>query len=205
MARALVILAAVLAVGFLIYSTTKTADQYASAKFENPVDAADSSALFQKRFQAQQGLDSLKAYVATNPSDPKARLSYADHLYDAEYWAEAKEQFAAYLKSEPKDADARVDYAFSIAQADNDVEGAIAQLNKTLEYQPDHVNALFNAGILSLREVQGANHADALVKAKGYFERARKAAEIKNPDMVPQIDKILSEMENVGKTPPAIN
>jgi tetratricopeptide (TPR) repeat protein len=200
--RLIGIFALIAALGIAAFLYTRKEDKFIEAQGNDQQHAtlmADTSALHNKRVAAQTAIDSLQNHLRTNSGDTSAQLTLANRLYDAEYWRDAKREYEAYLKANPRNADARVDYAFSIAQADEDYEGAIAQMDKAIDSDPNHVQALFNAGILSLRTLGGADHAAGLKKAKAYFERARVAAQKSTPDMVPQIDNLIEEIENVGK------
>jgi tetratricopeptide (TPR) repeat protein len=188
----------ILAVGVGIYFIAQKPDKFAPTQenMTSSTAAVDSAALFQKRLAAQPVLDSLERAVKANPKDQAALLLLADNYFDTEYWDRARKAFATYLVMKPSDVDARVDYATTIVRADDDPELAITQIEKALEYNPNHALGLYNAGFFSLRK-SGANHMAGLEQAKSYFNRARKAAETSNPQMVETIDKILSELEKM--------
>jgi tetratricopeptide (TPR) repeat protein len=141
-------------------------------------------------------MDSLETYLRTNENDHPAILSLANIYYDAEMWGKAEPLYTQYLAKEPQDVDARVDYAFVIAQTTGDFKRAIAEIEKGLKYEPDHVHALFNAGILSLRETTDDKHT-SVGAAKEYFLRAKRSALVKDPKMAEQIDQVLEEIRKV--------
>jgi cytochrome c-type biogenesis protein CcmH/NrfG len=199
----ILILLAIFAIGVGVYFTTRLPDKFAATQpTADNAQAPDSTELFQHRTLAQPRLDSLKRALETNPSDSDAMIELANVNFDLQYWPEAYHAFEAYLKLHPKDQDARVDYATTVDKVENNTQAAINQIEKVLEENPNHIRALFNAGILSLKSTGDKNHAEELSKAKDYFERARHAAETQDTSVIPTIDKILSEIESVH--PPAM-
>ena len=191
----------ILAVGVGIYFIAQKPDKFAPTQ-ENMTSSAaavDSSALFQKRLAAQPILDSLERAVKANSKDQEALLQLANNYFDTEYWDRARKAFAAYLVMNPSNVDARVDYATTIVRADDDPDLAITQIEKALEYNPNHALGLYNAGFFSLRK-SGANHMAGFSEARGYFNRARKAAETSNPELVVSIDKILTELDKMAES-----
>jgi tetratricopeptide (TPR) repeat protein len=196
-----VILGAVVLMAIGIYLYSKKEDVFSAAPPPAPehhAHSADSLKVLQQRVALQPTIDSLRLVLAANPEDIPAQLHLANALYDAEFWPESMQQYEAYLEHVPGNADARVDYGFAIARAEGDMDRAVEEMERALTYSPDHVNALFNAGILSLRNAK-ADRTAAFEQARGYFARARKAA--KDPVMQGQIDQILAEMEKVESAP----
>lgn len=183
----------ILAVSMTIYYSTKKEEKYSAIPLQSP--NTDDSEIVAKRALAAPILDSLVRALQSNPND-STHLALANGYYDAEYWDKARAEYEIYLAKHPENADARVDYGFTLMEATKDPKVAIAQFDKALESQPNHLNALFNAGILSLRVEQGG-HAEAALKAKDYFERAREVAKTKNPDLIPQIDTILAAVDRI--------
>lgn len=193
----------ILALGVVLYFVFQKPDKFApkTASTDNPHAAqADSSELFSKRLRLQPMMDSLETIVKANPDDHHTLLSLANVYYDAEMWDKAEPLYTKYLAKEPQDVDARVDYAFVIAQTTGDFKRAIAEIEKGLKYEPDHVYALFNAGILSLRQTTGDKHT-SIAAAKEYFLRAKQSALVKDPKMAEQIDQILEEIRKVEEEP----
>lgn len=195
----------IVAVGVGLFFATQKEEVFAEAHSPNDghdhgtqMTAADSARMEQQMIAVNNRIDSLQHIVEDNPSDHGAKLTLANTYYDVGRWEDAKTAYATYLESNPKDVDARVDYAYAMVQASNDPGAGIGEIEKALTYNPNHVNALFNAGVLSL-QLRGEDHAQSLAKAKVFFERAKVAAAKENPALVPQIEKILLEMDNVKK------
>jgi len=180
----------VLAASFGIFRVVSKPD-----KFQD----VDSSAALQKRLFFQHIVDSLHTELASNPSNAAAHLSLADALYDEGQWAGSVKEFQIYLAGNPADADARVDYGYAIAQNSGNLNDALAEIDTALRYQPEHLNALINAGIMTAQTVTDTNHAVALARAKNYFERAKAVAEKTNPAIADRIDTLIQEINNTGQ------
>ena len=87
----------------------------------------------------------------------KTALTYkAAHQFE-----KAAEYFKKSLDSDPKNIAVRADYASCLYYL-GDVDGALAQLNKSLTYDSKHPGTLFNIGVI---ELNGKHDADAAVAA----------------------------------------
>lgn len=99
-------------------------------------------------------LEKLKA----NPNDATT-LNQLGILYRATHqFKEAEGYFEKSLEVNPKNVDVRTDLA-SCLYYTGDADGAIAQLNKALTYDPKHAGALMNLGIIKWKgknDVPGA-------------------------------------------------
>ena len=87
----------------------------------------------------------------------------------------AAEYFKKSLEADPNNVAVRADYA-SCLYYTGDIDGAIAQLQKSLTYDPKHVGTLYNLGMI---EFKGKGNSDAAVAA---WERLLKL----NPDVPPK-------------------
>lgn len=96
--------------------------------------------------------------LKTNPKDA-ATLNQLGILYRATHqFKEAEGYFEKSLEIDPKNADVRTDLA-SCLYYTGDADGALAQLNKVLTYDPKHAGALMNIGIIKWKaknDVPGA-------------------------------------------------
>jgi tetratricopeptide (TPR) repeat protein len=145
-------------------------------------------------------VDSLESVIKTS-DNPETELALANAYYDGEYWDKALALYEHYLDHDPNNINARIDYAYSITQVTGDFKLAITEIEKALAVDPEHVQGLFNAGILSLRANINDKEA-ALKSARSYFIRAKTAsAKQGNAQMSAQIDEILKEMDRVAKEP----
>lgn len=118
----------------------------------------------------------------------KAGLTYkASHQFD-----KAAEYFKKSLDSDPKNVAVRADYASCLYYL-GDVDGALAQLSKSLTYDPKHPGTLYNIGMI---EWKGKGDTNAAVAA---WEKMIKL----NPDL-PQKDQIQHTIEMVKQSKPQI-
>jgi tetratricopeptide (TPR) repeat protein len=102
--------------------------------------------------------------LAKLKSDPQnARLQNEIGLIyeSAHQFKEAAGYFERSLQDDPKNIGARADYA-SCLYYTGDVDGALAQLDKSLAYDPKHAGTLMNIGIIKWR---GKNDVDGAVAA----------------------------------------
>lgn len=194
------ILAVIIAIGFILYLSFDKPDVFAEIEKQADPHAlqTDQAELNAKRLRFQKEIDSLLMIRETNPDDEEVLLHLANRYYDIEDWGRSMPLYGAYLQIHPENVDARVDFAFTVAQATGDYTRAIEEIEKGLKYDPKHVHALFNAGILSLR-ANMTNKDLALKTAGAYFIRAKSIAEVSNPEMAAQIDEILAEIEKVER------
>lgn len=101
--------------------------------------------------QAQPVLEKLKS----NPNDPET-LHELGRIYRATHqFKEAAGYYAKALQSDPKNIMMRADYATCLYYT-GDVDGALAELNTSLSYDPKHAGTLFNIGVI---EWQGKHDA----------------------------------------------
>jgi tetratricopeptide (TPR) repeat protein len=184
---------AVGAISFGILKFVSKPDVYASPSAHDTTDMAQKRAVFQPI------IDSIKLVLTKNPKDEEATLHLANVEYDAGDWNESVRNYQAYLSMKPRDADARVDYAYAIAQQTGDIEKSLVQIDSALKFDPDHLNALVNAGILSTQMVSNGNHQEALKRSRSYFERAKALALKKDPAMAGRIDTLLMEIDKTGE------
>ena len=125
--------------------------------------------------QAQPLLTKLK-------SDPNnaAELVQVGAIYHSTHqFKEAAVYYGRAVQSDPKNTATRNKLASSLYR-DGDVDGAIAQLNRALTYDPKDANALFNLGMIKLQGKQDGEGALAawqrLLKANPQLSGDRKAA-----------------------------
>lgn len=192
----------VIGLGTLIFFITKRPEKFAEqsnphAKENHEAQAQaakDSADMIARRSHFAPIVDSLKKALDADPQNLETQLHYANALYESSLWTDAEEVYSHYLKAKPKDTDARVDYAFVLTQTTHDFHRAVEELEKVLALDPTHIKALFNAGLLSIQAFE--NREEALTKATGYFQRARKAAEDQHQsEMLANIEQILAELE----------
>lgn len=193
------ILLCTLALGTVIYFVSRKPDKFADNphKASTAQTAADSSEINSKRLKLAPLTDSLLAIIAINANDDHAHLLLANVYYECEFWDKAKTEYEFFLARNPEDVDARVDYAYVLAQTTGDFKASVEEIKKALKQDPEHINALFNAGILTIR----ANLDDkkkAVADATPYFNRALAAAKKQHNDkMAEQITRVMAELEKL--------
>ncbi len=85
--------------------------------------------------------------LRNDPNNPKLLIQVAAIYKSSHQFKEASDYFAKALKIDPKNVPARTEMA-SCLYYTGDVDGALAQLNQSLKYNPNDANALFNLGLI---------------------------------------------------------
>jgi len=93
--------------------------------------------------QAQPLLEKLKA----TPSDPELLAKIGNVYYDAQQYPSAIEFYQRALKIQPENTDIRTDMATAFWYTGNS-DVAIDEFRKSLTYEPNKPNALFNLGMV---------------------------------------------------------
>jgi tetratricopeptide (TPR) repeat protein len=130
-----------------------------SKKEQAPVqDQAAAPQMPAANLQLAGQISELEKQVAANPSDMQAVLKLANMSHDGRFFDKAITYYKRYLEKNPKDANARVDLGICYFENGNDDE-AQKQMLAALKYDPKHLQAHFNLGIVNLRarRIQEAN------------------------------------------------
>jgi len=103
-------------------------------------------------------ISELEMQVAANPSDMQALLKLANMSHDGRFFDKAITYYRRYLDKNVKDANARVDLGICYFE-NGDNDEAQKQMLTALKYDPKHLQAHFNLGIVNLkaRRIQEAN------------------------------------------------
>jgi cytochrome c-type biogenesis protein CcmH/NrfG len=120
--------------------------------------------------QKMPSLDDMKRMADTKAAPLLAKLKSDENnpqlqnqiglIYEkAHQFKEAAGYFKNSLERDPKNIGTRADYA-SCLYYTGDIDGALAQLNESLKYDPKHVGTLFNIGIIRWK---GKNDIDGAV------------------------------------------
>ncbi len=145
--------------------------------------------------------DSLLQVIAVNPNDDQAHLMLANVYYETEFWEKAKTEYEIFLKKNPEDINARLDYSFVISQTTGDFKIALDQIKKALSYDAENVDALFKAGMMTIR-ANLDNKKKAVREAIPYFNRALASAKKQHNDkMAEQIEQVMAELNKVQESP----
>ena len=98
------------------------------------------------------------AELQSKPNDAVLLNKIALSYKAAHQFREAASYFKKSLESDPRNVAVRADYA-SCLYYTGDVDGALAQLEKSLTYDPNHAGTLFNIGMIKWKgkgDVDGA-------------------------------------------------
>lgn len=128
--------------------------------------------------QAAPLLEKLKS----NPNDSSLLVQVGAIYHTTHRFKEASEYYSRALDSDPKNVAVRTKLASSLYR-NGDIDGAIAQLNKALTYDPKDANALFDLGKIRLQgkgDPKGALAAwQHLLKTNPQLSPDRKATVLK--------------------------
>jgi cytochrome c-type biogenesis protein CcmH/NrfG len=93
--------------------------------------------------QAAPLIEKLKA----DPANPETLTSIGNVYYDAQLYPTAIDYYQRVLQVEPANTGVRTDMATAIWYTGN-ADGAIAEFQKSLSYDPNKANTLFNLGVV---------------------------------------------------------
>ena len=137
----------------------------------------------------------LLAKLKTNPNDADV-LNQLGMMYRATHqFKTAIDYYQKSLDINPKNVGARTDMASCLYYL-GDVDGALAQLDKSLAYDPKHAGTLINIGIIRWK---GKNDVDGAVAA---WEKAIKLSP--NPQDKEAIQHMISQAKQHQKSAPSI-
>jgi cytochrome c-type biogenesis protein CcmH/NrfG len=169
-------------VGFLIRgSAAQAAPTMASAAQSENAPAAPPAmgqgqmpTLEQMKHMADKQAEPLIQQIKTDPKNA-GLWNQVGLIYKATHqFKDAETYFQKSLEIDPKNVTVRADLA-SCMYYEGDVDGALAQLNKSLTYDPRHAGTLMNIGIIRLKgkhDTSGAVAAwEDLLKQNPNFEK----------------------------------
>lgn len=96
---------------------------------------------------ADKKAEPLLAKLKTDPNNATLLNQIGIVYRSAHQFKEAQKYFEQSLQADPKNADVRADMA-ACMYYEGDVDGALAQLEKALTYNPKHPGALMNIGLI---------------------------------------------------------
>ena len=150
-----------LVVGYFLRGSQSPAKTPVAVAVQQASAAADPNqppTMEQMKQMASKAVAPTLEKIKKNPSDFDA-LNEAGKVYRATHqFKEAAEYFDKALQVDPKNVAVRTDLA-SCLYYTGDVDGALAQLNKALEYDPKFYGALLNIGVIKMqakKDVPGA-------------------------------------------------
>jgi tetratricopeptide (TPR) repeat protein len=101
----------------------------------------------QQKAMLDQAVAPLLATLKTNPDDFDTIMKVANLYFDGRQYPEAIKYYQLAAKGQPKNADLLTDLGTSLWYT-GDADGAIAEFQTALKYQPDHPGTLFNLGVV---------------------------------------------------------
>jgi len=96
-------------------------------------------------------IEDMERQLKANPADMGMTLQLANFLSDNRFYDKAITYYEAYLQKKPQDANARVDMGICYKEVGK-YDDATREMKKALEYDPKHLFATFNLGIVALDE-----------------------------------------------------
>jgi tetratricopeptide (TPR) repeat protein len=100
----------------------------------------------QQKAIMDQAVAPLLATLKASP-DPNTLVQVANLYYDGRQYPEAIKYYQLAVKRQPKNADLLTDLGTSLWYT-GDADGAIAEFQKALTYEPNHPGTLFNLGVV---------------------------------------------------------
>jgi tetratricopeptide (TPR) repeat protein len=98
--------------------------------------------------------------LKSDPKNPDLLTSIGNSYYDAQQYPVAVDYYGRALEIKPSDASVRTDMATAYWYM-GDADRAIAEFNKSLSYEPNKANTLFNLGMVKWRGKMDVNGAVA--------------------------------------------
>jgi len=123
--------------------------------------AKDMPSLDDLQRMADKKAEPLLAKLKSDPKNPQLWNQVGLIYKSAHQFKQSEGYFEKSLEYDPKNLGVRADYA-SCMYYTGDVDGALAQLNQSLTYDPKHAGTLMNIGIIRWR---GKNDADGAIAA----------------------------------------
>lgn len=181
-AMAVVCLLVGLALGYLFRGSASRAAQPSQVPVSSSASAGaqpQMPSLEDMKRMADKQAEPLLAKLMTDPKNSEL-LNQIGTLYKATHqFKEAAGYYQKALDSDPTNVAARTDLA-SCLFYEGDADGALQQLQKSLSYDPEDANSLFNLGIIRLQAKNDPNGAVAawqqLLKLNPTLAEDKKAA-----------------------------
>lgn len=187
-AVALICLGAGLGIGYLMRGSEQAVLPATGSHPVTQTDAATAKpmshriTLEQMRQMADKQAAPLLEKLKTNPNDTGLLVQVGAIYHTTHRFKEAADYYSRALQMDPKNVAIRTKLASSLYR-NGDIEGAIAQLDRALTYDPKDANALFDLGMIKLQgkgDPKGALAAwQRLLKMNPQLSADRKATVLK--------------------------
>jgi len=139
------------ALGYLFRGSASPASETTVAPRANDSAASTSTQAqvtpAQQKEMLDQSVAPLLETLKTNPDDVDTIVKVGNLYYDGQQYQEAVKYYRLAAKNQPKNADLLTDLGTSLWYT-GDADGAIAEFQKALKYEPYHPGTLFNLGIV---------------------------------------------------------
>jgi cytochrome c-type biogenesis protein CcmH/NrfG len=149
-------LAVGLGIGYMMHSSELTVETAKTAAHAVPQPAPAGAnagrhrpSLEELRQLADKQAAPLLEKLKSNPNDSTLLVEVGAIYHTSHRFKEAADYYGKALDSDPKNVAIRTKLASSLYR-NGDVDGAIAQLNQALTYEPKDANALFDLGMIKL-------------------------------------------------------
>lgn len=191
---AAICLVAGLAIGYVLRGSKPPVSPVQTAASDGPISAPVAvmgrepmHGLEEMRQMADKRAAPLLEKLKSNPND-SAVLEQVGAIYHTSHqFKQAAAYYGKAVQIDPKNVALRTKLASSLYRGD-DIDGAIAQLNQALSYDPKDANALFDLGMIRLQGKQDGKGALAawqkLLKSNPQLSAERKAA----------VEKLMADM-----------
>ncbi|HTP79802.1 MAG TPA: tetratricopeptide repeat protein [Bacteroidota bacterium] len=126
---------------------------------ETPAPPLESQSQPTANMDALKQAQEMESQVAANPNDLNGVLQLANFLNDNRFFDKAVVYYKKYLAKKPEDPNARVDMAICYKEL-GDLDRAEREMKQALVYDPNHLYAHYNLGIVNLLEGKVAESAD---------------------------------------------
>lgn len=153
--------------GPAIASTPATAVAANSPHPSDGMHAGQMPSLEQMKLMADKKVQPLLEKLKTEPNNAELLIGVGDVYKATHQFKEAASYYEKALAIDPKNVPVRTDMASCLYYV-GDVDGALAQLQKSLSYDPKHAGTLLNIGIITWK---GKGDADTAV---AYWEKLLK-------------------------------
>jgi cytochrome c-type biogenesis protein CcmH/NrfG len=154
-----------LAIGYLVRggqsdapSTRAVTTAGAAPLHPGPMGAGHMPTAQQMKQMADKQAAPLMEKLKSNPKDSASLMQVGAIYYTTGQFKQASAYYEKALQAEPGNVADRVKLATSLYR-DGDVDGAIAQLNQALTYDPKDANTLFDLGMMKLQGKQDSKGA----------------------------------------------
>lgn len=120
---------------------------------------------------ALQQIQDMERSVKANPDNLDMMLNLANVLSDNRFYDKAITYYKMYLDEKPTDANARVDLGICYKET-GAYDNAVGAMKKALEYDPKHLFATFNLGIVTLDKSKMYMDQGQMDKANGLIRES---------------------------------